>query len=74
MSIEEENRFADEEAREEEEALQDEATSSAEAQPEVVTDTRNEPRDEGPYISEDGAVMGRDFVIPGVNPRDQDPY
>ena len=25
---------------------------------------------EGPYVSEDGAVMGRDFVIPGVNPRE----
>ena len=30
--------------------------------------------DEGPYVSEDGAVMGRDFVIPGVNPREHDPY
>jgi len=29
---------------------------------------------EGPYVSEDGAVMGRDFVIPGVNPREHDPY
>src|SRR6195256_749023 len=28
----------------------------------------------GPYISEDGAVMGRDFVIPGVDPREHDPY
>src|SRR3954449_11610140 len=33
-----------------------------------------ETRDESPYVSEDGAVMGRDFVIPGVNPRDHDPY
>ena len=30
--------------------------------------------DEGPYVSEDGATMGRDFVIPGVNPTDHDPY
>jgi hypothetical protein len=28
----------------------------------------------GPYISEDGAVMGRDFVIPGVDPAEPDPY
>ena len=26
------------------------------------------PSDEGPYVSEDGAVMGRDFIIPGVDP------
>ena len=30
--------------------------------------------DEGPYVSEDGALMGRDFVIPGVDPREHDPY
>src|SRR3954463_12502217 len=80
MSIEGENRFEAEEDRSEEEALRDEATSSAEAPPEVVTEpepTRGHPRSataEGPYVGEDGAVMGRDFVIPGVNPRDQDPY
>ena len=28
----------------------------------------------GPYISEDGATMGRDFVIPGVDPTEPDPY
>ena len=28
----------------------------------------------GPYVSEDGAVMGRDFVIPGVDPSEHDPY
>ena len=27
-----------------------------------------------PYVAEDGAVMGRDFVIPGVDPSDPDPY
>ena len=30
--------------------------------------------EEGPYVSEDGAVMGRDFVIPGVDPREHAPY
>ena len=29
---------------------------------------------DGPYVSEDGAMMGRDFVIPGVDPREHDPY
>src|ERR1700733_12645788 len=29
---------------------------------------------EGPYVSEDGAMMGRDFVTPGVDPREHDPY
>ncbi|HWO84629.1 MAG TPA: ATP-binding cassette domain-containing protein [Solirubrobacterales bacterium] len=79
MSIEEENRFSEEEARREEEDLQDEATSSAEAPPEVVSDSgmSSHPESataEGPYVSEDGATMGRDFVIPGVNPREHDPY
>ena len=28
----------------------------------------------GPYVSEDGQTMGRDFVIPGVLPDEPDPY
>src|SRR5881394_2587389 len=32
------------------------------------------PAASGPYISEDGATMGRDFVIPGVDPGESDPY
>ena len=28
----------------------------------------------GPYVSEDGQTMGRDFVIPGVDPAEPDPY
>src|ERR1051326_910344 len=28
----------------------------------------------GPYVSEDGATMGRDFVIPGVDPAESDRY
>ncbi|MGE0066219.1 MAG: ABC transporter ATP-binding protein [Solirubrobacterales bacterium] len=27
-----------------------------------------------PYVADDGAVLGRDFIIPGVNPREHDPY
>jgi phospholipid/cholesterol/gamma-HCH transport system ATP-binding protein len=31
--------------------------------------------DEGrPHVAEDGAMLGRDFVIPGVDPDDNDPY
>src|SRR3954471_13084242 len=80
MSIEGENRFEAEEDRSEEEALRDEATSSAEAPPAIQTDpepTSGHPESataDGPYVSEDGALMGRDFVIPGVNPREHDPY
>src|SRR5436190_9908666 len=29
---------------------------------------------EGQYRSEDGAFLGRDFNIPGVDPEDDDPY
>ena len=28
----------------------------------------------GPYVSEDGLTMGKDFVIPGVDPAESDPY
>jgi phospholipid/cholesterol/gamma-HCH transport system ATP-binding protein len=85
VSIEGENRFEAEENREEarteEETLRDEATSSAEEPPAIADDpettTPDHPRSataDGPYVSEDGALMGRDFVIPGVNPREHDPY
>jgi phospholipid/cholesterol/gamma-HCH transport system ATP-binding protein len=30
--------------------------------------------EEGPYVAEDGAVLGTDFVVPGVDPEDDDPY
>src|SRR4051794_13831119 len=26
------------------------------------------------FVSEDGALLGRDFLIPGVDPEDDDPY
>jgi phospholipid/cholesterol/gamma-HCH transport system ATP-binding protein len=29
---------------------------------------------DGPYVGEDGAQLGRDFMIPGVDPEDNDPY
>jgi len=34
----------------------------------------DDPNQSGPYVGEDGAVMGRDFVIPGVDPAEPDPY
>ena len=52
----------------EEVEFEQEAETSAEAAP-PVSDTSGDP-----YVSEDGAVMGRDFVIPGVDPREGDPY
>ena len=27
-----------------------------------------------PFVAEDGAVLGRDFIIPGVDPHEHDPY
>jgi phospholipid/cholesterol/gamma-HCH transport system ATP-binding protein len=37
--------------------------------------TSPEPQDSSTsYVADDGAVMGRDFVIPGVDPREPDPY
>ena len=29
---------------------------------------------DAPYVAEDGAVLGRDFILPGVDPRETDPY
>src|SRR6476620_10970142 len=57
-----------------------EAETSAELAQPVGAEAGTEPGHresataDGPYVSEDGAVMGRDFVIPGVNPREHDPY
>ncbi len=36
--------------------------------------TTDEQANGGPYVSEDGLTMGRDFVIPGVDPAEVDPY
>ena len=78
----------DDDQRREEEELQDEAAESGEEAPEIAVgepaagapgeaDSRTSAPDDddsSPYVSEDGAVMGRDFVIPGVDPRQHDPY
>ena len=50
-------------------------TAAAEAGPDIVVGTEPEPVAEGDqYVASDGAVLGRDFVIPGVGPGDTDPY
>jgi phospholipid/cholesterol/gamma-HCH transport system ATP-binding protein len=36
--------------------------------------TETNRKSKGPYVAGDGAVMGRDFVIPGLDPADPDPY
>src|ERR1700742_1879798 len=63
----------DDERREEEE-LQDEAAESGGEAPEVAVGPTRSTNGEGPYVAEDGAIMGRDFVIPGVDPSEHDPY
>jgi phospholipid/cholesterol/gamma-HCH transport system ATP-binding protein len=44
--------------------------------PEPRTAAESLPEDGagGPFVAADGAVMGRDFIIPGVDPHDPDPY
>lgn len=34
----------------------------------------NEPEVDKGFVASDGAVLGRDFIIPGVGPGDHDPY
>ncbi len=46
------------------------AASTAAASQIAVTDQQPS----GPYISEDGSELGRDFILPGVNAGDTDPY
>lgn len=48
--------------------------AAAEAGPDVVVGTEPEPAGDGQFVASDGAVLGRDFVIPGVGPDDTDPY
>jgi phospholipid/cholesterol/gamma-HCH transport system ATP-binding protein len=48
-----------------------EPTASAAAAAEAQAASREST---GPYVSEDGAMMGRDFIIPGVDPNETDPY
>jgi phospholipid/cholesterol/gamma-HCH transport system ATP-binding protein len=72
MSIDDQNRTDEVEA----EAGADTAEAARQADPERPVEETPAPstRSEGPYVSEDGALMGRDFVIPGVDPAEPDPY
>jgi phospholipid/cholesterol/gamma-HCH transport system ATP-binding protein len=51
-----------------------EAETTAQATEPMSAPQRPAAQASGPYISEDGAMMGRDFVIPGVDPAEADPY
>ena len=48
--------------------------AEAETTAETADPVTPEPAHSGPYVSEDGMTMGRDFVIPGVDPAEADPY
>lgn len=55
----------------------DEAAASdtpTEAPVEAAVVSEPEPATEDTFVASDGAVLGRDFVIPGVAPGDTDPY
>ena len=73
MPIDDENRIEDEEPQR---RGRDETSAEAAARdrPTPAGGRPDSATGEGPYVSEDGAVMGRDFVIPGVDPREHDPY
>ena len=76
MSMDEQERINETEGRD----FEPEAETSAELAEPVGAEAGTEPGHpesataDGPYVSEDGSVMGRDFVIPGVDPREHDPY
>lgn len=57
---------ADDAIGEGEQQLEDEESIQA-----AVT---NEPEPSGDFVATDGAVLGRDFVLPGVAPGDNNPY
>jgi len=40
----------------------------------VSASVTNEPEQDIGFVASDGAVLGRDFIIPGVGPGDHDPY
>jgi phospholipid/cholesterol/gamma-HCH transport system ATP-binding protein len=67
---------ADEEEEQRAGGLTTESARAAEARADAATaegDTAPE-RGGGPHVATDGAVLGRDFLIPGVDPEEADPY
>jgi phospholipid/cholesterol/gamma-HCH transport system ATP-binding protein len=44
------------------------------AEPKPADEVRAEGGTQAPYVAVDGAVLGRDFTLPGVDPSETDPY
>jgi phospholipid/cholesterol/gamma-HCH transport system ATP-binding protein len=56
-------------------SLTERSAREAEARADAAAAERGAGRGDGsPYVGEDGATLGRDFLIPGVDPDDADPY
>lgn len=64
---------SDESDREQYAGSESEDVEAFEAEAEHET-ARQPVANEGPYVAEDGAVIGRDFVLPGVAPDASNPY
>jgi phospholipid/cholesterol/gamma-HCH transport system ATP-binding protein len=56
--------------------LTTESARAAEARADAAAAERGpgRARGEGPHVATDGAMLGRDFTIPGVDPDETDPY
>ena len=72
---------ADERAADDRYAFEDNAADRGEAPTATAGRDQSQSADQsqggnggGQYRSEDGALLGRDFSIPGVDPEDDDPY
>ena len=58
-------------------SLTEQSARDAEARADAAAAERSRERGsngENPHVAEDGAELGRDFQIPGVDPEDHDPY
>jgi phospholipid/cholesterol/gamma-HCH transport system ATP-binding protein len=58
-------------------SLTEQAARDAESRADAAAAERGRERDgngQGTYVGEDGAALGRDFIIPGVDAEDSDPY
>jgi len=56
-------------------SLTEQAARAAEARADAAAaQAGRAPPATAPHIAEDGAMLGRDFIIPGVDPDDADPY
>lgn len=48
--------------------------TAADQEPDSRVAVSGEPEPDDPFVAGDGAVLGRDFLLPGVDPGDTDPY